>query len=75
VVIGYRLRSSQNPTDPKRIWHAIVEDVTRSRSNELVGCCLVRALDPGYEDMTEYVLFDQIIEVQPATTGAAMPLT
>jgi hypothetical protein len=63
-VIAYRLLSRDLPTRPERLWHGRIEDVSRSRSSPLVGFCYVTVLDEGYEEMTELVFFDQIVEVK-----------
>ena len=61
--ITYVLRETQLPVRPDRHWHGKVEMVNRSKENASVGVCWVKVLDEGYEEMKEYVLFDQILEV------------
>jgi hypothetical protein len=54
VGIAYRLRPSDLPTNPQRLWHGRVKDVY----NE---ACLVRLTEPGYEGLDEIILFEQIV--------------
>ena len=63
ATVAYRLRFSQLPTNPARLWYGRVEDVHKSSSNEGVGMCWVRSIEPGYEGTEECILFDQIVEV------------
>jgi hypothetical protein len=66
VTISYRLRSSQMPINPLKLWYGKVEEVTRSKANEMVGCCWVKSLEAGFEELHECVFFEQIVEVLPA---------
>lgn len=65
MVISYRLRRSQSPIHPLKVWHGEIEEITRSAANEMAGCCWVKLLEPGFEELHECVFFDQIVEVLP----------
>jgi hypothetical protein len=54
VVITYRMRLSDRPTNPQRLWHGVVEDV-------YTGAYMVRLIEPGYEGLKEIVFFHQIV--------------
>ncbi len=57
AVIAYRLRPSDRPTNPQRLWHGRVEDVH-------APMCWVRLLDPGYTGLDETVFFEQIVGIE-----------
>jgi hypothetical protein len=54
VVIAYRLRPSDRPTNPERLWHGIVTEV-------YAKACLVRLTEPDYEGLDEMIFFEQIL--------------
>ena len=54
VVIIYRMRLSDRPTNPQRLWHGVVEDV-------YTGAYMVRLIEPGYEGLKEIVFIHQIV--------------
>jgi hypothetical protein len=54
--ITYRMRLSEQPCNPLRLWHGVVEKAW-------LDCCRVRLTDEGYEGMVELVIFYQIEEV------------
>ena len=57
VVIAYRLRPSDCPTNPQRLWHGIIKDVyTRA--------CWVCLTEPGYEGLDEMIFFEQIVCIE-----------
>jgi hypothetical protein len=57
VVIAYRLRPSDRPTNPERLCHGIVTEVyTRA--------CWVRLNEPGYEGLDEMIFFEQIVGIE-----------
>ena len=57
VVIAYRLRPSDRPTNPQRLWHGIIKDVyTRA--------CWVCLTEPGYEGLDEMIFFEQIVGIE-----------
>lgn len=56
VVIAYRLRPSDRPTNPQRLWHGIVKDV-------YTKACWVRLTEPGYEGLDEMIFFEQIVDI------------
>ncbi len=57
VVIAYRLRPSERPTNPERLWHGRVEAVHPP-------VCWVRLSEPGYEGEVEMILFQQIVSIE-----------
>jgi hypothetical protein len=59
--IAYKLRSDQRPTNPLRVYHALVTDVINSR------VFMVDLLDPEYDGLSEVVMLDQVVEVRRAT--------
>jgi hypothetical protein len=59
--ITYRLRPAENPTNPLRLWHCIVEYIYNGRGNP--DWYRVRLTDEGYEGIRELVLNYQIMEV------------
>ncbi len=54
--ITYRLRLAENPRDPLRLWHGVVEWTAQD-------WCRVRLTDKGYEGLRELVIGFQIVEV------------
>ena len=56
VAIAYRLRPSDRPTSPERLWHGVVEDV-------YPGACHVRLTEPGFEGLDEMIFFEQIVGI------------
>jgi hypothetical protein len=54
VEIAYRLRPSDLPRNPQRLWHARVEEVYN-------GACRVRLTESEYEGLDEMVFFEQIV--------------
>jgi len=57
VVIAYRLRPSDRPTNPQRLWHGIIKDVyTRA--------CWVCLIEPGCEGLDEMIFFEQIVGIE-----------
>ena len=59
--ITYRLRPSENPQDPLKLWHGVVEHVYDGRGNP--NWYRVRLTDEGYEGIRELVVGFQIVEV------------
>lgn len=57
VAIAYRLRPSDRPTNPERLWHGIVEDV-------YPGACKVRLTEPGFEGLEEMIFLKQIVGIE-----------
>ena len=57
VVIAYRLRPSDRPTNPQRLWHGIIEEVHPP-------VCWVRRTEPGYEGLDEMIFFEQIVGIE-----------
>ncbi len=57
AIITYRMRPSDRPTDPQRLWHGKVEDVCAS-------VCWVRLNEPGYEGLDEMIFFGQIVGIE-----------
>jgi hypothetical protein len=55
--ITYRMRLSERPVNPLRLWHGVVEKVWPN-------CCRVRLIDVGYEDYMELVIFYQIVNIE-----------
>ena len=57
IVIAYRLRPSERPINPQRLWHGIIEEVHPPvywvRLNEL-----------GYEGLDEMIFFEQIVDTE-----------
>lgn len=64
--IQYRLLPRDHPTVPGRLWRGKVKYVTRSKANKDIGMCLVESLEAGYEEDTEWAIFDQIVSVVPS---------
>ena len=60
--IAYRLKPSQLPTDEKRLWHGLVLHTILDRVG-LLDSVIVKVVDPGYEEETEIVFLEQIIDV------------
>jgi len=58
--ITYRMRLSERPVNPLKLWHGRVERVWPN-------CCRVKLLDIGYEGEWELVIFFQIEEVTSCT--------
>jgi hypothetical protein len=57
VGIAYRLRPSDRPTNPQRLWHGIIKDVyTRA--------CWVCLTEPEYEGLDEMIFFEQIVGIE-----------
>ena len=54
VDIAYRLRPSDRPKNPQRLWHGRVEEMYN-------GACRVRLTEPEYEGLDEMVFFEQIV--------------
>jgi len=57
VAITYRLRPSERPRNPHRLWHGVVENVYN-------GACRVRLTEPGYEGFDEMIFFAQIVGIK-----------
>jgi hypothetical protein len=55
--ITYRLRPSENPRNPLRLWHGRVEAVYTST-------CKVWVTETGYESFDEIILFEQIVDIK-----------
>src|SRR5437016_5395841 len=60
--IAYRLKPSQLPTDEKKLWHGRVLHTILDRVG-LLDSVIIESLDPGYEEETEIVFLEQIIDV------------
>jgi hypothetical protein len=60
--ITYRLRPSEQPLNPLRLWHGIVEIAW-------TDCCRVRLTDEGYLGERELVVYWQIVEVTHGVRG------
>jgi len=60
--IAYRLRASQLPTNKEKLWHGLVLHTILDRVG-LLDSVIVKVLDPGYEEDTEIVFLEQIIDV------------
>ncbi|MFL5629195.1 MAG: hypothetical protein ACJ788_26745, partial [Ktedonobacteraceae bacterium] len=56
-IIFYKLRLSDLPINPERVWKGKVESVYS-------GCVLISSLDTGYEGLHEAVWFSQIVTVE-----------
>jgi hypothetical protein len=56
--ITYRLRPSENPCNPLRLWHGVIEHVYAGKD-----WYRVRLTDEGYEGIRELVLGFQVVEV------------
>jgi hypothetical protein len=65
--ISYRLRPAENPRDPLKLWHGVVEYVYDGRGNP--NWYRVRLTDEGYEGIRELVLGFQIVEVVSNEVG------
>lgn len=59
--ITYRLRPAENPCNPLRLWHGVVEHVYDGRGNP--AWYRVRLMDEGYEGIRELVIGFQIVEI------------
>jgi hypothetical protein len=55
--ISYRLRLSEKPVDPLRLWHGVVEWAAKDWYK-------VRLTDKGYEGIRELVIGFQIMEIE-----------
>jgi hypothetical protein len=60
--IVYKMRLSERPINPLRLWHGVVE-------KECYPICWVRLTDEGYEELRELVLGYQIVEVISVNEG------
>ncbi len=58
AVISYRLPLSYRPAHPDRLWHGII--LTLYPATQVVK---VQLLDEGYEQDTEHVSLEQIVEI------------
>ena len=54
VLVGYRLRSSQYPTNPQKIWRGKVLSITVN-TTKTFGLVGVESVESGYEGYTEDV--------------------
>ena len=63
-VIQYVLLPSQLPTNPNKIWRGRVEKVIRDISNSGGGVCWIHSVEPEYNDLEEYVFFNQIVSIE-----------
>jgi hypothetical protein len=54
--VTYRLRLSEQPCDPLRLWHGVIEYASRDWYR-------VRLTDEGYEGLQELIIGFQIVEV------------
>jgi hypothetical protein len=57
IGIAYRMRLSERPTNPERLWHGIIEEVHPP-------VCWVRLNEPGYEGLDEMIFFEQIVDIE-----------
>jgi hypothetical protein len=57
VDIAYRLRPSDCPKNPQRLWHGRVKDVYNR-------ACKVCLTESGYEGLDEIVFFEQIVSIE-----------
>lgn len=57
VVVAYRSRPSERPTNPERLWHGIITEV-------YTKTCWVRLTEPGYEGLDEIIFFEQIVGIE-----------
>jgi hypothetical protein len=53
-IVGYRLRSSQYPTNPQKIWRGKVFSITLN-TTKTFGIVGVESVESGYEGCTEDV--------------------
>ncbi len=62
-IVYYKLRSSEHPTEPDKIWHgkAIRVSVDQPRTIDHIQ---VESLESGYEGLTELVMLSQIVRVE-----------
>ena len=67
--IAYRLKSSQLPTNKEKLWHGLVLHTILDRVG-LLDSVIIESLDPGYEEETEIVFLEQIIDVSTDEAGA-----
>ncbi len=61
-IVGYRLRSSQYPTNPQKIWRGKVLSITLN-TTKTFGLVGVESVEAGYEGCTEDVFLSQIVTV------------
>ena len=57
VVVVYRLRPSERPTNPERLWHGIVTEM-------YTKTCWVRLTEAGHEGLDEIIFFEQIVGIE-----------
>ncbi len=57
-IVSYRLRPSELPKNPLRLWHGRVEKVVSN-----IRLCWIWPLEEGYEGTEECILFDQIVDI------------
>ena len=62
TVIVYRLRPTQQPTNPGERWRGKIIE-TFHRQGSLLDVVLVELLDKGYENEIETVLVEQIVAI------------
>ena len=60
--IAYHLKPSQLPTNKEKLWHGLVLHTILDRVG-LLDSVIVKSLEPGYEEETEIVFLEQIIDV------------
>jgi hypothetical protein len=59
--ISYKLRASEQPRNPDKLWHGVVEHVYDGRGYP--EWYRVRLTDRGYEGIREIVVGFQIVEI------------
>jgi len=61
-IVSYRLRASQLPTTPERLWSGKIRDI-RLNTTGTSGIALVESVEPGYEECTEHIFLSQIVSI------------
>jgi len=60
--VSYRLRTSQLPTTPERLWSGKIRDIRLSTTGTS-GMALVESVEPGYEECTDHIFLSQIVSI------------
>jgi len=60
--IAYHLKPSQLPTNKEKLWRGLVLHTILDRVG-LLDSVIIKSLETGYEDETEIIFLEQIIDV------------
>ncbi len=66
-IVPYRLRVSQLPAIPQRLWNGKIRDICMNATGTS-GIALVENVEPGYEECTEHIFLSQIVSIHQFNT-------